>query len=267
MTDIEAISKNSSSERSSSVGLPYMPGLDGLRAFAVMAVFFYHAGFLWAGGGFLGVESFFVVSGYLITALLMREYLAVGRIDLPNFWLRRARRLLLALWLLLGGVLLIAWLRAPDAWMRLKEDIWGALFYGTNWLYIFREIPYFEQFGRPPLLQHLWSLGVEEQFYLFWPLILWLLCWSLRVRSLNVKRLVVPILGLIVASFILMFFLYTPGLDPSRVYYGTDTRAAGFLVGAVLAVLLPPGKKFRIAEIFAWFALFALLLYQEAFLL
>lgn len=237
-----------------------MPGLDGLRAIAVLAVFFYHAGFLWAAGGFLGVESFFVVSGYLITALLMREYLSRERIDLPNFWLRRARRLLPALWLLLGGVLLITWLLAPDAWLRLREDIWGALFYGTNWLYIFREIPYFEQFGRPPLLQHLWSLGVEEQFYLFWPLILWFLCWSLRVRTVNVKRLVAPLLVLIIVSSALMVFLYNPALDPSRVYYGTDTRAAGFLVGAVLAVLLPPGKLFRIPAILAWFALSALLL-------
>jgi len=250
---------NSPPGEKSRPGLPYMPGVDGLRAIAVMAVFFYHAGFLWAAGGFLGVESFFVVSGYLITALLMNEYLAREKIDLTNFWLRRARRLLPALWLLLGSVLLIAWLRAPDAWLRLKEDIWGALFYGTNWLYILREIPYFEQFGRPPLLQHLWSLGVEEQFYLFWPLILWLLLWIMRIRGGSVKRVLVPIGVLIAISFSLMILMYTPGVDPSRVYYGTDTRAAGFLIGAALAVVLPPGKQVRINQIFAFFA-FAILI-------
>ncbi len=219
--------------------LPYMPGLDGLRAVAVLAVFFYHAGFLWAKGGFLGVESFFVVSGYLITALLLQEYRLTGGIVLPRFWLRRARRLLPALWLLLFGVLLLAAAFAPDAWPRLREDLLGALLYLTNWVYVFRQIPYFESFGRPPLLRHLWSLAVEEQFYLLWPL---LLLFLLRRRR---GSLLPPILGLIALSAGLMALRYQPASDPARLYYGTDTRAAGFLAGAALAVLWPPASRGR----------------------
>ena len=229
--------------------LPYMPGLDGLRALAVLAVFFYHLGYPWAAGGFLGVETFFVLSGYLITALLLREHAATGRLNLTRFWLRRARRLWPALWLLLAVTPLMAAAWAPDAWPRLREDLPAAFFYVTNLLYIVRQVPYFERFGRPPLLQHLWSLGVEEQFYLAWPLLLWALLVLLRVRGARAwRRLAAPLAGLAVLSALWMARLYDPLADPARVYYAPDTRAAGFAIGGLLAVLWPPGAWPRAAR-------------------
>jgi len=153
----------------SSNRLSYITGLDGIRAVAVMAVLFYHANAPWALGGFLGVETFFVLSGFLITSLLLTEWQSTGSLSLKNFWLRRARRLLPAVWLLLAVLPVLAGFFARDALPRWKEDIPAALFYITNWVYIVREVPYFEAFGRPPLLQQLWSLAVEEQFYVLWP--------------------------------------------------------------------------------------------------
>ncbi len=216
-----------------------MPALDGLRAVAVLAVFFYHADFLWAAGGFLGVESFFVISGFLITALLLREWEESGRLRLGRFWLRRARRLLPALWLVLLIVPPLTAHFAPDALARVHEDVLAALVYLTNWVYIGREIPYFEQFARPPLLRHLWSLAVEEQFYLLWPLTLWML---LRLSGGRRRALAGAVLFLALLSTAEMALLYNPLSDPARVYYGTDTRAAGFLVGAALALLWPPRR-------------------------
>ncbi len=224
--------------------IPYLPGLDGLRAIAVLAVIFYHANVSWAVGGYLGVESFFVISGYLITSLLLREYLANQRLALSQFWLRRARRLLPALCLLLAAVVPLAGWLAPDALPRLREDIPGALLYASNWVFVSREIPYFEKFGRPPLLQHLWSLAVEEQFYLVWPLAFWGILRLFRFRSAKqTYRLAVPILLLAGASFGLMISKFNPLADPSRVYYGTDTRACGFLLGAGLAMLWKPNRE------------------------
>lgn len=224
--------------------LPYMPALDGLRAVSVLAVFLYHADFLWAAGGFLGVESFFVISGFLITALLLQEWQENGGLRLSRFWLRRARRLLPALWLVLLIVPPLTAYFAPDALARVHEDVLAALVYFTNWVYIGREIPYFEQFARPPLLRHLWSLAVEEQFYLLWPLTLWLL---LRLSGGRRKTLSGVVFFLALLSTAEMALLYNPLTDPARVYYGTDTRAAGFLVGASLAILWPP----RYEETFA----------------
>ncbi len=247
----------------SSPRLPYMPGLDGLRALAVLAVFVYHLGYPWAAGGFLGVETFFVLSGYLITALLLREYAATARLDLKRFWLRRARRLWPALWLLLAVVPLLAARWAPDAWPRLREDWPAAAVYVTNILYIVRQVPYFERFGRPPMLQHLWSLGVEEQFYLAWPLLLWAWLRLLRVQKpARQKRLLLPLTGLALASTWWMAHLYDPLADPARVYYAPDTRAAGFAIGAWLAVVWPPGawpRAARWADFWAWPALGGLL--------
>ncbi|HUE98663.1 MAG TPA: acyltransferase family protein [Anaerolineales bacterium] len=221
----------------SSNRLSYITGLDGIRAVAVMAVLFYHANHPWALGGFLGVETFFVLSGFLITSLLLAEWHSTGRINLKNFWLRRARRLLPAVWLLLFILPVLAILFARDTLPRLKEDIPAALFYITNWVYIVREVPYFESFGRPPLLQQLWSLAVEEQFYLLWPLILLVL---LRTLKNNRHRLLSATFVMIALASVWMAVLYSPAADPLRVYYGTDTRAAGFLVGAMLAMIWSP---------------------------
>src|SRR5215208_6697121 len=202
----------------SSTRLSYITGLDGIRAIAVMAVLFYHANFPWALGGFLGVETFFVLSGFLITSLLLVEWQSTNQIDLKQFWLRRARRLLPAVWLLLLTLPVMAVFFAPDALPRLKEDIPAAFIYSTNWVYIVREVPYFEAFGRPPLLQQLWSLAVEEQFYLLWPLILLLL---LRTSKNNRFGLLVATSIMIAMSSISMAILYRPDVDPLRVYYGT----------------------------------------------
>jgi peptidoglycan/LPS O-acetylase OafA/YrhL len=242
--------------------LSYITGLDGIRAVAVMAVLFYHAEAPWALGGFLGVETFFVLSGFLITSLLLAEWHSSGRIDLRNFWLRRARRLLPAVWLLLLILPFLAVLFARDAMPRLREDIPAALFYITNWVYIVREVPYFEAFGRPPLLQQLWSLAVEEQFYLLWPL---LLAGILRVFKNNRHALLITTLALITLSSVWMAVLYSPGSDPLRVYYGTDTRAAGFLIGAALAMVWSPrpaagAQVQRRAEISGWAGLLALVI-------
>jgi peptidoglycan/LPS O-acetylase OafA/YrhL len=216
----------------------YMPGLDGLRALAVLAVIAYHLNFPWAPGGLLGVCIFFVLSGYLITDILVNQWQTGGAINLKEFWLGRARRLLPALFVMLTGV--IAWLAFidPGRLTSLWNDVVAALFYYSNWWLIFHQVSYFASFGPPSPLGHLWSLAVEEQFYLFWPLLLWLgLCFIARK-----KRLIGLIMALAVTSAIAMAVIYQPGLDPSRVYYGTDTRAFALLSGAVLAMLWPSRK-------------------------
>lgn len=224
----------------SSIHLPYISGLDGIRAIAVMAVIFYHGNFSWALGGFLGVETFFVLSGFLITSLLLCEWNKTGAINLTNFWLRRARRLLPALWFFLLILPLLTYLLAPDALARLWEDMIPALTYVINWYYVIREISYFDHFGRTPLLQHLWSLSVEEQFYVLWPLFFFFLMkFFQKTKS---KLMPIAISLLIASSAIWMFILYEPNSDPSRVYYGADTRAAGFLIGALLAFFWKPWR-------------------------
>jgi peptidoglycan/LPS O-acetylase OafA/YrhL len=229
------------------VRLPYSPGLDGLRAFAVIAVLLYHADLAWIPGGFLGVEVFFVISGYLITALLLAEWCQRGRIDLKTFWLRRARRLLPALYVFLVVTLAFAVVFLPGEVAGLRGDVFAAFGYVTNWYLIFGQESYFEAVGRPSLLQHLWSLAVEEQFYLLWPPILALgLCiGATRLRRRRVLR--VALFGA-VASAVAMALLYAPGVDPSRIYYGSDTRATGLLCGAALAFLWSPGEKYRPSE-------------------
>ena len=245
-----------------STRLSYITGLDGIRAIAVLAILFYHADAPWALGGFLGVETFFVLSGFLITALLLGEWQETNGINFKQFWLRRARRLLPAVWFLLVSLPILALLFARDALPRLQEDIPAALLYSTNWVYIVREVPYFEAFGRPPLLQQLWSLAVEEQFYLLWPLILLFL---LRTSKSNRKRLLFATSIMIVLSALWMAALYSPELDPLRIYYGTDTRAAGFLIGALLAMTWSPEAASRktssgLPEALGWAGLLALLL-------
>ena len=213
--------------------LQYMPGLDGLRAIAVIAVLLYHADLEAFPGGFLGVEVFFVVSGYLITALLLAEWRASGRVSLGAFWLRRARRLLPALFVLLAAVLAFAVLLLPDEVASLRRDTLATAGYVTNWHLIAQQRSYFEVVGRPPLLQHLWSLAVEEQFYLIWPLL-----FGLGIRADRRGLLALALLGA-AGSAGLMAAQFHPDLDPSRLYYGTDTRATGLLLGAALALAWP----------------------------
>lgn len=217
--------------------LGYLPGLDGLRAFAVIVVLLYHADVAWLPGGFLGVEVFFVLSGYLITALLVAEWQRYGSIKLGRFWLRRARRLLPGLFLLLLALLSYAIVLLPAEVARLRDDVLAALGYVTNWFLIVRRQPYFETAGRQSLLQHLWSLAVEEQFYLLWPIVL-----SLGLLA-GRRVMLLLTLGGVALSALLMALLYQPAADPSRVYYGTDTRAAGLLAGAALALAWLPRAR------------------------
>ncbi len=205
---------------------------------AVASVFAYHADLGWATGGFLGVDVFFVISGFLITALLLAEWRRDAWLDVVHFWQRRALRLLPALLLLLVAVWVAVPFLAADQAGRLRGDTRAAVLYISNWRLIFQHQSYFEATGRPPVLQHLWSLAVEEQFYLLWPLVLW--CGlGLRRRA---SKLVWWILAGAVGSAALMAALYKPGTDPSRVYYGTDTRAAALLIGAALACVWAPWR-------------------------
>jgi peptidoglycan/LPS O-acetylase OafA/YrhL len=232
------IDVKSSGSDSSGRRLPYQPGLDGLRALAVTGVFLYHAGVSWMPGGFLGVDLFFVLSGYLITSLLLREFSADGTIDLVRFWYRRARRLFPAVALVILFALLATLTIARDDLGRTRADALSAIVYLTNWHEVIASHSYFNEFGRPSLLQHLWSLAVEEQFYLLWPVLL-----TFGLRRLHPRHMMALTAVLAVASCLLMWLLYNPGGDPSRVYYGTDTRAFTLLIGALLAFLLPSAQK------------------------
>lgn len=218
-----------------------MPGLDGLRAIAVLAVIAYHLGFSWAPGGLLGVGMFFTLSGYLITDLLLAEQ-ATDKVRLGRFWLARARRLLPALFLML--VLVMSWvtLIGPHQTTDFRTAAATAVLYVNNWWSIFHDVSYFQAFAAPGPLNHLWSLSIEEQFYVFWPSLLVLGFWLLpeRPTSFAVRpRLAGATLGLAAVSLGLMVLLFEPGIDPSRVYYGTDTRSFELLVGAALAMVWP----------------------------
>ena len=212
-------------------------GLDGLRAIAVAGVFLYHANVGWMPGGFLGVDLFFVLSGYLITSLLLREFSQRGSIELRAFWGRRARRLFPAVAVVIVFALLATLTIARDDLARTRADAISALVYLTNWHEIIASHSYFNQFGRPSLLQHLWSLAVEEQFYLLWPL---LLIGGLRWLRRSGTVLLTALLA--AGSCALMWTTFNPDGDPSRVYYGTDTRAFTLLAGALVAFAWPVGR-------------------------
>jgi peptidoglycan/LPS O-acetylase OafA/YrhL len=211
-----------------------MPALDGLRALAVIAVLLYHADVGWARGGYFGVDAFFVLSGFLITSLLLGEWQATGSIDLKAFWIRRARRLLPAMALVLAGVAVYAAFAAnPLELNQLRRDGLSTLVYAANWNQVVSHQSYFEQFAAPSALRHTWSLAIEEQFYLLWPLAIF----ALLRRRISRPALFAGCGVLALGSAVLMGALYRPGHDPSRVYYGTDTRAQSLLIGAMLAIL------------------------------
>jgi peptidoglycan/LPS O-acetylase OafA/YrhL len=219
--------------------LAYRPGLDGLRAIAVAAVFLYHSRIDWLPGGFLGVDLFFVLSGYLITSLLLVEWEAGTRIDLRRFWLRRARRLLPALVVVVLAALVLSAIFARDDLAHTRGDAVSALLYYTNWHEIVANHSYFNVMGRPSLLQHLWSLAVEEQFYVIWPLLL-----VPGLVLLGRRRLPFVVAGGIAGSAALMWILYNPS-DPTRVWNGTDTRAFLLLMGILLALVWPHVERLR----------------------
>jgi peptidoglycan/LPS O-acetylase OafA/YrhL len=220
-----------------------MPGLDGIRAVAVLAVIAYHLNFGWASGGLLGVGMFFTLSGYLITDLLLGQW-DEQRLKLGDFWVRRARRLLPALFVML--IVVSLWVAVADRsrLTDLRGSVWSAVLYINNWWQISQNMSYFARFAPPSPLSHLWSLAVEEQFYLIWP---WLLLLGLKVvperrRPMKVKirpRLAGATLVLAAASAVEMVILYHPSFDATRIYDGTDTRAFGLLFGAALAMVWP----------------------------
>ncbi|HYC81770.1 MAG TPA: acyltransferase, partial [Solirubrobacterales bacterium] len=214
---------------------PYLPGIDAMRALAVLAVFGYHAGVGWTPGGFLGVDVFFVISGYLITSLLLRSFQRGGHIELGRFWLRRAQRLLPAVAVLIAVSIVLGAIFEPGRMDALRGDALASLFYFANWHFVLGHESYFEQFGRPSLFTHLWSLSVEEQFYLFWPLL-----FAAGMKLFGRGRLLLGVLAGALASVALAWLLFDPGGDASRVYYGTDTHAVGLLAGVALALVWSP---------------------------
>jgi peptidoglycan/LPS O-acetylase OafA/YrhL len=226
-------------------GHRYLPALDGLRAFAVLGVMAYHFNYHWANGGYLGVDFFFVLSGFLITSLLVGEWVSTRRIKLRTFWSRRAKRLLPAVLVLLLVLTLYLWLGGPNISSdTFRPDAIATLFYYANWHLVFTHQSYFAQFQLPSPLRHTWSLAIEEQFYLVWPLIaLVLFKLGKRRRSRGPRAFprrlaLIVTLVLAVASAAEMALLYRRGVDPSRIYYGTDTRAFELFIGAILALIV-----------------------------
>jgi peptidoglycan/LPS O-acetylase OafA/YrhL len=211
------------------------PGLDGLRGLAVIAVIAFHEQLSAFPGGFLGVDVFFVLSGYLITDLLTAQWNRHGRLDLRGFWARRARRLLPALAVMLVVVTAATAVIEPAQLAALRSALLAAVTYSSNWWQALAHHSYFTQFGPPPPLQHLWSLAIEEQFYLVWPLLLIVILKTCRSRRLQA--------GLAwsgaALSALAMVLVYVPGADPSRVYYGTDTHASALFIGSALALTWP----------------------------
>ena len=213
--------------------IPHVTALDGLRGVAVAAVVLFHAGHL--RGGFLGVDVFFVLSGYLITSLLLAEAAARSGVGLGGFWSRRARRLFPALALVLLAVAAYgALLAQPDELTQLRGDALATIAYVANWRAVFTGQDYWALFRSPSPLAHTWSLAIEEQFYVVWPLVLvGLVAWW---RAHLARAVLVVSLALAAISAVLMAVLHDAG-DPSRAYYGTDTRAAPILLGAALAAV------------------------------
>ena len=215
-------------------GIQHIPAIDGLRAIAVTAVIFYHLGFAWIPGGFLGVDLFFVISGYVITRLLLDSIARSGGLDLRGFYKARARRLLppMVFMIVVTAFYISIW--AQDSVKRFLTDTPFSLTGAMNWWLVVKEQDYFEAIGRPPLLQHTWSLAVESQFYLIWPVLL-------LVILKRFGKKVIPLAALAIALFSgTALFLVSLRLDASssvsHVYFGTDTHSIGLFLGAALAV-------------------------------
>jgi peptidoglycan/LPS O-acetylase OafA/YrhL len=213
----------------------YVAGLDGIRALAVVAVIAFHVNFPGASGGMLGVGVFFTLSGYLITDLLLDRWRRRGDLALRNFWLARARRLLPALFVMLAVVSVCVAVFDASQLDATRRQVIAAIFYFNNWSTIAEHGSYFARFAAPLPLDHLWSLAIEEQFYLVWP---WLLLAGVKFVHGRGRLAVLALVGAL-ASAIAMGVLYHPGYDPTRAYEGTDTRAFGLLIGAALAMVLP----------------------------
>ncbi|WP_107924758.1 acyltransferase family protein [Lysinibacillus parviboronicapiens] len=213
----------------------YIPGLDGIRAIAVLSVIAYHFNFSWASGGFLGVDIFFVLSGYLITSTILPVKGNGLKLSLGQFWIGRIRRLLPAAYVMIIVTFVWVMLFNKELLHTLRGDAVSSLFYMSNWWFVYHKLSYFDSFGSPSPFKNLWSLAIEEQFYVVWPIILTVGLYIFRKQS----KLSIFIFISALCSAILMSILYQPGMDPSRVYYGTDTRAFELLIGCWLALVWP----------------------------
>jgi len=225
------------SSHAHSARLRHLPALDGLRGLALLGVLLFHAnGAL--PGGYLGVDLFFVLSGYLITSLLLAEQRETGRIALGPFWIRRARRLFPALLSLMPVVAIYGrYFARKEELLTVRAQALAALAYVANWQAIFRHQSYWQLFAAPSPLEHTWSLSIEEQFYVVWPLLV-----SLLLRRRTERALLVACLGLGLLSMAAMLLLFDPG-NTTRAYLGTDTRMAGILLGAALATRISPNAR------------------------
>jgi len=217
-------------------GIQYIPAIDGLRAVAVIAVMFYHLGFSWIPGGFLGVDLFFVISGYVITRLLLDSIAQSGGLDLRGFYIARARRLLPALIFMLVSTTIAIGIWAPDTIKRLLTDTPFSLTGTMNWWLVAHHQDYFESIGRPPLLQHTWSLAVEAQFYLVWPLILYFILKQFGKKHIPLASLAIAAASAITLLFVSFSLDASNASKVSHVYFGTDTHSIGLFLGAALAV-------------------------------
>jgi peptidoglycan/LPS O-acetylase OafA/YrhL len=226
--------------------LGYLPGLDGLRALSVLAIVLFHAQVAGFDGGFFGVEVFFVLSGYLITSLLVAEFARTGGVSLRRFWMRRARRLLPALCMLLISVVAVAPTLAPDAYLETRGALPAALLFVSNWWQIAHHQSYFMAVERPPFLLHLWSLAVEEQFYIVVPPIVVCACALSGRLPRGWIAATAAFSGL--ASAFWMAHLFDPSVDPSAVYLRTDTRLSGLLLGVAMAAIVPAGTRGQTEE-------------------
>jgi peptidoglycan/LPS O-acetylase OafA/YrhL len=216
----------------------HVPALDGLRGIALLGVLLFHAnGAL--PGGYLGVDLFFVLSGYLITSLLLAEHAQTGHIALSAFWVRRARRLFPALLSLMPAIAIYGrYFARPDELRSLRAQALATLGYVANWQTIFEHKSYWQLFSSPSPLEHTWSLSIEEQFYVLWPLLV-----TLVLRRYSSRALLAVSLVLSALSMTAMFVLFDPE-NTTRAYLGTDTRMAGILAGAALATLISPNQSF-----------------------
>jgi len=216
--------------------LQFQPALDGLRGLSVLGILLFHSNFQWATGGFLGVSTFFTLSGFLITSLFLVEYERSGRIDLREFWGRRFRRLMPASLIALAAIALFgATVATPEQLVRLRGDILWALAYLGNWRFVFSEVAYAQLFTAPSPVLHFWSLGIEEQLYLSFPIAA---AAGLGLASGSRAALAGLIGALVAASLVATTALWHAEAVVDRIYYGTDTRAAELLIGALLALWL-----------------------------
>ena len=225
-------------------GIQYIPAIDGLRAVAVIAVMLYHLGLEWIPGGFLGVDLFFVISGYVITRLLLDSIQERGGLDLRAFYMARVRRLLPPLLFMLIVTSIVVGLWAPDTTKKFLTDAPFSIFGGMNWWLVFNQQDYFESSGRPPLLQHTWSLAVEAQFYLIWPLVLLLVLRFFGKKLISAAALIIAATSGIALMLVSFQLDEANSSNVSHVYFGTDTHSIGLFLGAALAVSWIP-QNFR----------------------